>query len=67
MLNYQKADIFHVSDKIVVARLPRTIWPIFPSFLIFYFYFTWLKARKISQENMRNSENIGHIVLGSVR
>ena len=59
-----KADIFYVSDKLVIARLSRTIWPIFSSFLIFCFYFTRLKAREISPQDMRNSENIGHIVLG---
>ena len=66
-LHQQKADIFHDSDKLVIARLSRTIWPIFSSFLIFCCYFTRLKAREISQQNMRNSENIGHIVLGTVR
>ena len=39
---------FHDSDKLVIARLSRTIWPIFCSFLIFYCYFTRLKAREIS-------------------
>ena len=66
-LQKQKAYIFHDSDKLVIARLSRTIWPIFSSFLIFCCYFTCLKAREISQRNMRNSENIGHIVLGTVR
>ena len=61
-----ETDIFYVSGKLVIARLSRTIWPIFSSFLIFCFYFTRLKAREISQQNMRNSENIGHIVLGTV-
>ena len=58
---------FYVSDKLVIARLSRTIWPIFSSFLIFYFYFTRLKARGTSQQNMRNSKNIGHIVLETMR
>ena len=64
-LQKQKADISH--DKLVIARLSRTVWPIFSLFLIFGCYFTRLKAREISQQNMRNSENIGHIVLGTVR
>ena len=58
---------FHDSDKLVLARLSRTIWPIFSSFLIFCCYFTRVKAREISQQNMGNLENIGHIVLGKVR
>ena len=66
-LQQQKADIFYDSDKLVIARLSRTIWPIFSSFLIFCCYFTRLKAREVSQQNMRNLENIGHIVLGPVR
>ena len=64
-LQLQKADIFHGSDKLVIARLSRTIWPIFSSFFIFCCYFTRLKAREISQQNMRNSKNIGHIVIGT--
>ena len=39
---------FHISDKLVIALWPRTIWQIFSSFLIFCFYFTRLKAREIS-------------------
>ena len=49
------------------ARLSRTIWQIFSSFLIFCFYFTRLKAREISRQNMRKSKDIGHIVLETVR
>ena len=45
MLNYQKADTFYVSDKLVIAHLSPTIWPMFSMFLI-------------SQQSMRNSENI---------
>ena len=30
-----KADIFYVSDKLVIARLSRTIWPIFSRFSYF--------------------------------
>ena len=37
------------------------------SFLIFCCYFTRLKVREISQQNMRNSEDIGYIVLGTLR
>ena len=66
-LQQQKADIFHDSDKLVITRLSRTIWPIFSSFLIFCFYFTRLKACEISQQNMRNSTNIGHFALRTVR
>ena len=54
------------SNKLVITRFSRTRWPIFFSFLIFCCYFTCLKAREISQQNMRNSENIGHIQLGTV-
>ena len=70
MLNQQKADIFRVSDKLVIACLSCTIWQIFSLFLTFCFYFICLKAREISRQNMENSknmENIGHIVLGTVR
>ena len=68
MLNKKKADIFYVSKKLVIARSSRTIWSIFSSFLMFYFYFTHIKAPEISRQNMRNSENInGHIELETVR
>ena len=67
MLNQQKADIFYVSDKLVIASLSHTIWPIFFSFLIFCFYFTCLKACEISWQNKRSLENIGHIVLETVQ
>ena len=50
-----------------MAGFSRTIWLMFSSFLIFCFCFTRLKAREISRHNMRNSENIGHIVLATVR
>ena len=67
MLNEQKVDISYVSDKLVIARLSRTIWSIFFSFPIFCLYFARLKAREISRQNMRNSENIGHVVLETVQ
>ena len=37
------------------------------SFLIFCFYFSRLKTHEISQQNMTNSENIGHLLLGTVQ
>ena len=69
LINVELTDsrYFYVSDKLVIARLSLTIWAIFSSFATFCFYFTRLKAREISRQNMRNSENIGHIVLGTVR
>ena len=53
--------------KLVIARLSHTVRPIFSLFLIFCFYFTRLKACEISQQNMRNSENITHVVLETMR
>ena len=50
-----------------MACLSRTIWSRFSLFFIFCFYFTCLKAREISRQNMRNSENNGHIVLGTMQ
>ena len=68
MLNKKKTDIFYVSKKLVIARSSRTILSIFSSFLMFYFYFTHIKAPEISRQKMINSENInGHIVLNTVR
>ena len=29
--------LYYVSDKLIIARLSRTIWPMFSSFLIFCF------------------------------
>ena len=49
------------SDKLVIARLPRTIWPLFLLFPIFSYFAV------ISRQNIRNSENVGHIALGTVR
>ena len=60
-------DILYVSDKLVIARFSRTKWPIISSFLIFCSYFTRLKVREVSRQNMRNEENIGHIALGAMR
>ena len=55
------------SSKLVIAHLPRTIWPMFSSFLIFCNYFTSLKAPKLHWQHMGNSANTGNIVLKSVR
>ena len=60
-------DILHVSDKLVIARLSRTICPIFPSFFIFCCYFTNLKSRETNRQNMNNLENISLIALSTVR
>ena len=60
-------NIMCVSDKLVIARLPRTIRQIFSSFLTFYCFFTRFTARKVSlQNNTKNLKNIAHIVLGPV-
>ena len=40
---------------------------LFSSFLIFCYYFTLLISRKIGQEHMKNSKNIGYIVLRTVQ
>ena len=53
MNGVKTVDVLYVSDKLVMAHLSHT-------FLIFYCYFTHLKARKICGQNMRNLENIGH-------
>ena len=37
------------------------------SHILLLFHKGSIKAREISPQNMRNSENIGHIVLGTVR
>ena len=39
---------------------------VFCSFLIFYCYFTRLKARAISRQNMGGTGNITHIVFGTM-
>ena len=66
MMNQQIVDIMYVTDMLVIKRLSGTIWPIFSSFLIFYYYLVRLKSREVSRQNMRNSKNVGHIVLGGV-
>ena len=63
MMDSQTVEILHVSNKLVTARLTHTIWPIFSSFLIFCCYLTRLKTGEISQQNMKFTENIFHIVL----
>ena len=63
----RKQIFSYVSNKLVIARLSRTIWPIFSLLLIFCFYFTHLKAHEISCQKMRDPENICHIVIGTVR
>ena len=39
MMNQQTVDISYVSNELVIERLPRTIWPIFPLFFIFCYGF----------------------------
>ena len=56
MMNQETIDILHVSDKLVIARLPRIIWSIFSSFLIFCCYFTHLKACEIRSQVGKISE-----------
>ena len=53
-MNQQIVDIMYVSDMLVIKRLSGTIWPIFSSFLIFYYYLVRLKSREVSRQNMRN-------------
>ena len=65
-MNKQLVDNLYVYYKLVIECLPRTKWPMFSSFFIFCCYFIRLKARELSQQNIKNSENIGHIVLGTV-
>ena len=42
MMDLEIAHILHVSDKVVIARLSRTIWSVFSLFLIFCCCFTRL-------------------------
>ena len=65
-MNYTTIDFVCVSNKQVIERLLRTIRPMFSSFLMFCCYFTRLKTCEISWQNMRNSANVDHIVLGTV-
>ena len=67
MMIEQAVDILYGSEKLVIACLPRTIWPRFCPFLVFYYCFNQLLAREISRQNLINSENIGHIILGPVQ
>ena len=55
-------DISYVSDKPLIACLPRTIWPILSLFLVFCYYFTHLNDREINQQYMRNKEKVCHTV-----
>ena len=66
-MNEPIKDILYVRNKLIIAPLSRTVWLMFSSFLIFYCYFTRLKAREVSWQNMTKSEIIGHIVLGTVQ
>ena len=61
-MNHQALDISYVRRKLAIEHLLRTMLPIFSLFLVFWF-FTRLKVREISLQNMKNLENIGHIVL----
>ena len=45
--------ILYVGNKPAIAHSPRTIWPVFSTFLIFCCYFTCLMACEKSQQNMR--------------
>ena len=57
-MNWQTIDTLYASDKLVFEHLPPTVWAIFSSFLIYCCCCTCLKAREISPQNLRNSENI---------
>ena len=59
-------DILY-KNVIVIVDLPRTIQAIFTLLLIFCCCFTCLKACKISRQNIRKSENIGHVVNRTVQ
>ena len=60
-MSLQKEDILQISDKLDISCLPRTTWLIISCSS--YFAVTLLASR----QNMRNSENIGHISLETVR
>ena len=53
---FKKVSNLHFRDELVIARLPCTVWPIYFSFLTFCYF----------SQNMRNSENIGHLALETV-
>ena len=57
MMNEQRGDIYTLE----IAYLPRLIWPILFSFLIFRGCFTCLMG-STSWQNIRASENVGHIL-----
>ena len=59
--------ILYFSNRLISAGLYGTIYKILSPFRIFCCCFTRLKARDISQKNMKNKENIDHVVLGTVR
>ena len=61
-MNWHTIDFSHVSDKLFIKHLNCTIQSLYSSFLKFC-YFTCLKAHEISQQDVRTSENIGHVVL----
>ena len=50
-LQKQKGHVFHDSNKLVIARLSCTIWPIFSSFLIFccYIFLLYFAVNKIAK------------------
>ena len=56
MLNSQKVDALHVSGKVVIARSPRAVWPIFSRFCCCYF--VQIKAREISGQNIKKNWKI---------
>ena len=55
------------NDKPVIARQPRAILEILYSFIVFSYYFTRLNACEVGVKNKRNSENICHFAIGTVR
>ena len=64
LLQYQAGVVFFLFFfLLVIARLPRAISQISPSFLIFSCYLTRLKTREMNCKIW----NIGHIGLGVVR
>ena len=49
MMSSQRISFLHVSNKLVIACLPRLISPIFSSFLIFYLYNKLAKYEKLGK------------------